>query len=256
MSTMAGATSPHAAAPSPAASLADEHQTLLKYEAILRTRPWALRSPKTVRSSTPIRAFGELFGWGRRIGGPTWPRGGSSDADYAEAGASRRTARLAMGPVNRNGTPDRSPFRQDHMVPFAKPGRWIRRLPRRVARSWIIEDVAERRQAVDALRTLNDELENRVKERTAELEQANARRARSKTGSRPEARAQHLALRCADTACANRRLLNDRLVQSLAQTKRETWQLAVMFIDLDRFKRQRHARTFGGRRVLREIAVA
>ena len=70
-----------------------------------------------------------------------------------------------------------------------------------------------------------------------------------------EARAQHLALHDALTGLPNRRLLNDRLVQSLAQAKRETWQLAVMFIDLDRFKNIND--TLGhtvGDEVLREMA--
>jgi diguanylate cyclase (GGDEF)-like protein/PAS domain S-box-containing protein len=231
MSTTAGAT-----VPNPAAPLADEHETLLKYEAILQNASVGIAFTKDRAFQHANRAFEELFGWGPgelagQPGRVVWP----SDAEYAEAGA-------AAGPRLARGESIEFERWMSH-----RSGRrfWCRLQARPVdpkspttgGTIWIIEDVTERRQAVDALRQLNEQLEERVRERTAELEQANARlQSEVEDRQQAEARAQHLALHDALTGLPNRRLLNDRLVQSLAQAKRETWQLAVMFIDLDRFK--------------------
>jgi diguanylate cyclase (GGDEF)-like protein len=51
-----------------------------------------------------------------------------------------------------------------------------------------------------------------------------------------EKRARHLALHDFVTGLPNRTLLNDRLNTALALAKRHTWRLAVMFLDLDKFK--------------------
>ena len=51
-----------------------------------------------------------------------------------------------------------------------------------------------------------------------------------------EKRARHLALHDAVTGLPNRLLFNDRVKTALAQATRHEWRLAVMFIDLDKFK--------------------
>lgn len=51
-----------------------------------------------------------------------------------------------------------------------------------------------------------------------------------------EKRARHLALHDVVTGLPNRSLFNDRLKNALAQARRHEWRLAVMFIDLDKFK--------------------
>ena len=81
---------------------------------------------------------------------------------------------------------------------------------------WIYDDVTVEHAA-------RASLEKAVAERTAELEQA-------------KARAQHLADHDALTGLPNRRILEDRLTQALALSRRNRKQTAVMFIDLDRFK--------------------
>ena len=51
-----------------------------------------------------------------------------------------------------------------------------------------------------------------------------------------EKRARHLAFHDAVTGLPNRLLFNDRLKNAIAQARRHAWGLAVMFIDLDKFK--------------------
>lgn len=51
-----------------------------------------------------------------------------------------------------------------------------------------------------------------------------------------EKEARHLSLHDAVTGLPNRSLFNDRLKTALAQARRHSWRLAVMFIDLDGFK--------------------
>ena len=82
-----------------------------------------------------------------------------------------------------------------------------------------------------------DQLEELVGRRTAELESANAElgRAKEKAESAAEKMA-HQAYHDNLTNLPNRALLNDRLVTSLAHAHREIETLAVLFLDLDRFK--------------------
>ena len=88
---------------------------------------------------------------------------------------------------------------------------------------WSLEDVTAEHEGRELLKSSRDALERAVAERTAELEQANAR-------------ARHLADHDPLTGLPNRRLLEDRLTQALALSYRNRKQTAVMFVDLDRFK--------------------
>jgi diguanylate cyclase (GGDEF)-like protein/PAS domain S-box-containing protein len=88
---------------------------------------------------------------------------------------------------------------------------------------WSYEDVTAEREADSRVQQALGELERAVAERTAELQQA-------------KARAQHLADHDALTGLPNRRLLEDRLTQALALSRRNRKHTAVMFVDLDRFK--------------------
>lgn len=106
-------------------------------------------------------------------------------------------------------------------------------------RGWIfvVEDITEQRQAKEALERARDELERRVRERTAELASTNEK-LRVEIGERRQAeeRARHLANHDVLTGLPNRRLLKDRLGQALALAHRRERNVAVMFVDLDRFK--------------------
>jgi len=80
-------------------------------------------------------------------------------------------------------------------------------------------------------------LEERVMQRTSELEIANAELATSKSqaeavAKRMEYHAHHDAL----TGLPNRILLNDRITAELAHARRQQGKLALLFLDLDRFK--------------------
>ena len=121
---------------------------------------------------------------------------------------------------------------------------WVRTTGRRVASptdsidlTWIFEDVTERHQAEEALLRAHDELEQRVVERTAELASANTQ-LQEEVFERMQAeqRIWHLAHHDGLTGLPNRTLLHDRLEQALAQAQRSRHRVAVMFLDLDRFK--------------------
>ncbi|KPK09015.1 MAG: hypothetical protein AMJ64_01685 [Betaproteobacteria bacterium SG8_39] len=94
----------------------------------------------------------------------------------------------------------------------------------------IYEDITVERAEREAL-------ERAVAERTAELKSANER-LEAEIGERrqAEARALHIADHDSLTGLPNRRLLEDRLTQALALSKRNRKLTATMFVDLDRFK--------------------
>lgn len=81
------------------------------------------------------------------------------------------------------------------------------------------------------------DLERRVDERTAELQSTNSTLAREvDERQRSEARIRHLLHHDPLTNLPNRTLLHDRLEQSLARARRSRTRLAVMMLDVDRFK--------------------
>ena len=89
----------------------------------------------------------------------------------------------------------------------------------------------------DELRENRSQLEARVTQRTRELEVANSSLATSKeqaecVAKRMEYHAHHDAL----TGLPNRILLNDRITTELAHARRKQGMVAVLFLDLDRFK--------------------
>jgi diguanylate cyclase (GGDEF)-like protein len=89
----------------------------------------------------------------------------------------------------------------------------------------------------EKLRTHQEELEARVAQRTHQLERANLELASSKeqaesVAKRMQFHAHHDAL----TGLPNRVLLNDRIKTELTHARREQSILALLFLDLDRFK--------------------
>ena len=122
---------------------------------------------------------------------------------------------------------------------------------------YILEDITERKNVQEALLCARDELEQRVHERTAELAMANARlQAEIQERKLAEQQIRYLANHDALTGLPNRRLLEDRLEQAMEMARRHGGQVAIQFIDLDRFKpvNDRHGHRVGDL-LLQAVAV-
>ncbi|MEJ7816698.1 MAG: GGDEF domain-containing protein, partial [Rubrobacter sp.] len=106
-------------------------------------------------------------------------------------------------------------------------------------------------EANESLRNLNGTLEQRIDEQTAELrarEQALARRARELSEANVELQREGAERKLSEdrlaymaqydhlTGLANRVLFKDRLEQALVRTKRSGTLMALIFLDLNRFK--------------------
>lgn len=100
-----------------------------------------------------------------------------------------------------------------------------------------LQDVTAQRTAEQTLRDAGRELERRVEERTADLELANVRLQHEiAERARFENRLEHLALHDPLTGLPNRALLLDRMQHAIDRARRDGGSLALLFIDLDRFK--------------------
>lgn len=96
---------------------------------------------------------------------------------------------------------------------------------------------SERREAQDKLKEANDELEERVAERTADLSDANlALKDEIAERTRMENVIKEMAYRDNLTGLPNRSLFMDRLTQVLTRGTRHRTIAGVLFMDLDRFK--------------------
>lgn len=210
-------------------------QALLELRAILENATVGILF---TRNRTLVRAnpvFAQMFGYAEHAykglpGRALYP----SDAAYEALGAE-------AGPVLAAGQPFRAEAemrRRDGSL-F-----WCRMSakaidPRRPQDGtiWIMEDVTRERAQREALARAHEELERRVAERTAELSAANAK-LQEEIAERKlaEERIRHMAQHDSLTGLPNRALLHDRLEQALAQARRHDHRVAVLFLDLDRFK--------------------
>ena len=211
-------------------------QTILEYQAIFDHAPVGIALTRNRRFQHANRRFEEMFGW---------PHGGLEDQpgavawatpeDYAEVG------RLAEQLLAR-GSPleiEREMRRRDGSTFWAR----LRAMPidpehpARSATVWIIEDITEQRRTLQALQVSQHELETRVRERTEALALANAQLRREiEDRETAENQVRHLAEHDALTGLPNRRLLELRLRQALHDAREQSGCVAVMFMDLDRFK--------------------
>lgn len=101
------------------------------------------------------------------------------------------------------------------------------RIERAIQKSEAIEDKVQ--EAADKLSVVNAALQKEVRERH-ELEN------KLEAITEREEASRHAAVHDPLTGLPNRVLFIDRLEHGLAQAKRQGWNLAVMFIDLDAFK--------------------
>jgi len=98
-------------------------------------------------------------------------------------------------------------------------------------------DITDRRRADEAIQQANEALEQRVLQRTAELEAANLQlKAEIDTRGRMEQEMRHMAHYDSLTGLPNRNLLNDRIEQAIEMARRNNHKVGVLFIDLDHFK--------------------
>jgi two-component system, sensor histidine kinase LadS len=105
-------------------------------------------------------------------------------------------------------------------------------------------------EAVQTMERTEQELEGRVAARTRELADANSRLQQSQQAL------QHMAYHDNLTGLANRALMDDRILQAIERAKRNLSMVAVLLVDIDRFKpiNDSHGHAVGDE-VLKSIAA-
>lgn len=210
-------------------------QALLELRAILENATVGILF---TRNRTLVRAnpvFAQMFGYADHgyaglPGRALYP----SDVAYETLGAE-------AGPVLAAGKPFRTEIemrRQDGSL-F-----WCRMSAKAIdprhpqdGTIWIMEDITDERAAREALARAHEELEQRVAERTAELSAANARLQQEVFERlQAEQRVWHMAHHDSLTGLPNRALLLDRLEHAMSQAQRNKGRVAVLFLDLNKFK--------------------
>ncbi len=211
-------------------------QRLLKYEAITEHAAIGIALTRDQRFEHANPHFEQMLGWPRgtlsgQPGHVVW----RSRQEHAAIGA-------FVGPLLARG----QPVDFEHEVVRHDGTRFLARIrarsadpahPTRGGTIWIVEDVAEERRSVEALRRAHAELQARLGESTEALAEASARLREEIAGRESaERRIRHLAHHDPLTGLPNRRLLHERLEQSLASARESGRSVAVIFIDLDRFR--------------------
>jgi diguanylate cyclase (GGDEF)-like protein/PAS domain S-box-containing protein len=218
-----------------AVSEEDMRQRLLEYQAIFDNASLGIifTLNRTFRHCNP--RFSEMYGWpsNELIGMPTW----TVYPSHESFAALSKIAAPILGSGGRLDTELQMKRRDGSLFWCRMLGRAIDPADHGKGTIFIVEDIAERKSAEQALMRVHEELERRVQERTAELAMANARlHAEIQERKLAEKQIRYMANHDALTGLPNRRLMEDRLEQAIETARRQACQAAVLFIDLDRFK--------------------
>ena len=212
---------------------------LLQNQAILDTAVLGIAVVENGRTLHANARMNDLFGYAASAADRPWlsVTVRSLYADDATWLAARAATALDFA-AGRTHTAEYRMARHDGSPFWGRlSGRLFDPLQPRGRSVWMVDDVTERVEAADAIRRARDELEVRVLARTAELAGANALlQAEIAERRQAEARVHHMAYYDALTGLPNRALLADRLERAMATAERANRKLAVMFLDLDRFK--------------------
>ena len=121
----------------------------------------------------------------------------------------------------------------------------------------LITDITERKNAETELHKHSDHLQELVAEQTDDLRSAkNAAEQAMWEAKKAEEQLRHLAHVDGLTGLANRVLMTDRITQAIAYARRKNQKLALLFIDLDRFKNINDSLGHSiGDRLLQEVAA-
>jgi diguanylate cyclase (GGDEF)-like protein/PAS domain S-box-containing protein len=216
-------------------SEAELRHTLLEYQAILDNASLGITFTRNRKFLHCNVRFSEIFGWTSNE-----LVGQSTHIVYPSAEAFAEFGRIATPILSRGDRLDTEALmmKRDGSTFWARVlAKAIDKVDNSKGTIFIIEDITERKLVQEALLRARDELEMRVQERTSELATANALlQAEIKERRAAEEQIRHLANHDALTGLPNRRLLEDRIGQALLAAKRNGGQVAVQFIDLDRFK--------------------
>lgn len=201
------------------------------------------------------RLFEETFGYGPgELNGGTSRQWYLSDEDWLAAGQ-QCYAPLVRGETFRAemrlGKRDGTPIWCDVLAKAIDPSDMGK------GSIWITLDVTARKAAEDALAQAYANLEHQVMVRTSELRET-VQSLHHEMAERlaMERKIEHLALHDTLTDLPNRRYMERSLAQAMADAKANAQQVAVLFLDLDRFKHINDA--FGhavGDELLQEVAL-
>jgi len=201
---------------------------LLENQAILDNAVLGVAMVEHGRTLRCNRKMIELFGYAADGSDEKWVRDLYPDAAGWEAARATVWSDFQAGRVH---TSEHQLVRRDGSRFWARLSGRPFDLAQPAGRSvWLVDDVTAQHEAANALRRAHDELEKRVQERTAELQAEIVERRQA------EARVHHMAYHDALTGLPNRALLAERLDRALLAARRDGRKLALMFIDLDRFK--------------------
>ncbi|TFW29461.1 bifunctional diguanylate cyclase/phosphodiesterase [Duganella callida] len=208
---------------------------LLENQAILDSAVLGISVVENGRNLRCNRKMEELFGYGPGEMNQLSVQAFYADKDAWESARANTLRDFAAGQVN---VSEYELVRKDGTTFWARLSGRLFDLAQANGRSvWLVDDITLRREATEALARSRDELELRVQERTAELAGANAQLQGEIIERRQaEARVHHMAYHDSLTGLPNRALLSDRLDRAMLAAQRTERKLAVMFIDLDRFK--------------------